>query len=106
MSDPTLPESQPQPAPASSFPSPEVFQSKLNELMSQHFGGDPDFEDEPQERPDPFVFDKLPRDIKEHLDRFVIKQDETKKVLSIAVCDHYNHIRHLRTLAAADAERA
>jgi endopeptidase Clp ATP-binding regulatory subunit ClpX len=106
MSDPALPESQPQPAPATSFASPEVFQTKLNELMSQHFGGDPDFGDEPQEKPDPFVFAKLPRDIKEHLDRFVIKQDEAKKVLSIAVCDHYNHIRHLRTLAAADAERA
>lgn len=53
-----------------------------------------------------FVFDKIPRDIKAHLDRFVIQQDEAKKVLSIAVCDHYNHIRHLRTLAAEDAEKA
>src|SRR5436190_12294682 len=53
-----------------------------------------------------FVFDKLPRDIKTYLDRYVIQQDEAKKVLSIAVCDHYNHIRHLRALAAEDAERA
>ena len=53
-----------------------------------------------------FVFDKLPRDIKEHLDRYVIQQDEAKKVLSIAVCDHYNHIRHLRALAAEDPESA
>jgi len=62
-----------------------------------------------QERPNHdhvFVFDKLPRDIKTHLDRFVIQQEEGKKVLSIAVCDHYNHIKHLRTLAAEDAERA
>ena len=45
-----------------------------------------------------FVFDFLPRDIKAHLDRFVIKQDEAKKVLSIAVCDHYNHVNYLRRL--------
>jgi len=65
-----------------------------------------DFEALASARTDPFVFDKLPRDIKAHLDRFVIKQDEAKKVLSIAVCDHYNHIRYLHTLAAEDAERA
>ena len=54
----------------------------------------------------PFVFDFLPRDIKAHLDRFVIKQDEAKKVLSIAVCDHYNHVNYLRQLAKEDAARA
>jgi endopeptidase Clp ATP-binding regulatory subunit ClpX len=106
MSDSALPESQPQPAPATSLPSADILQTNLKELMSQHFGGHLEFGEETEEKPDPFVFDKLPRDIKEHLDRFVIKQDEAKKVLSIAVCDHYNHIRHLRMLAAEDAERA
>ncbi len=38
-------------------------------------------------------FDLLPRDIKRHLDRFVIRQEEAKKALAIAVCDHYNHAR-------------
>ncbi|MCA1660077.1 MAG: AAA family ATPase, partial [Verrucomicrobiaceae bacterium] len=55
---------------------------------------------------EPFVFDFLPRDIKAHLDRFVIKQDEAKKVLSIAVCDHYNHVNYLRRLEKEDAARA
>ena len=55
---------------------------------------------------DHFVFDFLPRDIKAHLDRFVIKQDEAKKVLSIAVCDHYNHVNYLRHLKSEDAVRA
>jgi endopeptidase Clp ATP-binding regulatory subunit ClpX len=41
-------------------------------------------------------FNLTPREIKAHLDRFVIKQDEAKKVLSIAVCDHYNHVKFLR----------
>ena len=42
-----------------------------------------------------FDFRLTPREIKAHLDRFVIKQDEAKKVLSIAVCDHYNHAKFL-----------
>ena len=45
---------------------------------------------------DIFEFDLLPRDIKAHLDRFVIRQDEAKKALSIAVCDHYNHVKTLK----------
>ena len=53
-----------------------------------------------------FEFNLLPRDIKAHLDRFVIKQDEAKKVLAIAVCDHYNHANYLRRLEKEDATRA
>lgn len=40
-----------------------------------------------------FSFDKKPRDVKAYLDRFVIKQEEAKKVLSVALCDHYHHVR-------------
>jgi len=40
-------------------------------------------------------FNYLPRDIKAHLDRYVIRQDEAKKALAIAVCDHYNHVKAL-----------
>ena len=53
-----------------------------------------------------FAFDFLPRDIKAHLDRFVIQQDEAKKVLSIAVCDHYNHVNDQRRLEKEDATLA
>ncbi|MGI8435959.1 MAG: AAA family ATPase [Chthoniobacterales bacterium] len=60
----------------------------------------------PKNAEDDFVFDFLPRDIKAHLDRFVIKQDEAKKVLSIAVCDHDNHVNFLRLLEKEDAARA
>ncbi len=38
-------------------------------------------------------FKRRPREIRDYLDRFVIRQDEAKKVLSVAVCDHYNHVR-------------
>jgi len=38
-------------------------------------------------------FDLKPREVYDRLNRFVIKQDEAKKVLAVALCDHYNHVR-------------
>jgi ATP-dependent Clp protease ATP-binding subunit ClpX len=101
------------------FPSPEELRSKLSEFMKSNFGdkvsfatfaqpdaADADTEKEPGPPQDEFAFKFLPRDIKAHLDRFVIKQDEAKKVLSIAVCDHYNHVNYLRRLQQEDAAKA
>jgi len=51
-------------------------------------------EEEPQQGE--FSFDRKPRDVKAYLDRFVIKQEEAKKVLSVALCDHYHHVRLAR----------
>ena len=48
---------------------------------------------EAKSKPESFTFDYKPRQIKEYLDRFVIKQDDAKKVLSVALCDHYHHVR-------------
>ncbi|MGA2052524.1 MAG: AAA family ATPase [Opitutales bacterium] len=39
-------------------------------------------------------FSFKPREIRDYLNRFVVKQDEAKKVLSVAICDHFNHVRH------------
>ena len=39
------------------------------------------------------TFDRKPKEIRDYLDRFVIKQEQAKRVLSVAVCDHYNHVR-------------
>ena len=33
------------------------------------------------------------REVRDYLDRFVISQDEAKKVLSVAICDHYHRVR-------------
>src|SRR5213596_1509299 len=102
------------------FPSPEELKSKLAEFMKSNFGDrvafttltQPDTvetgtdEKSPPEEAKEFEFHFLPRDIKAHLDRFVIKQDEAKKVLSIAVCDHYNHVNYQRRLESEDAARA
>ncbi|MBD3181490.1 AAA domain-containing protein, partial [Candidatus Poribacteria bacterium] len=47
----------------------------------------------PEEKPEfDFNFNLKPKEVKSYLDQYVIKQDEAKKILSIAVCDHYNHV--------------
>lgn len=40
-----------------------------------------------------FSFKLKPADIARHLNRFVIGQSEAKKVLSVALCDHFQHVR-------------
>ena len=49
-------------------------------------------------------FDLRPRQVREHLDRYVVRQDDAKKVLSVAICDHYNVVR--RCLADAREREA
>src|SRR5256714_10683352 len=103
------------------FPSPEELKTKITEFMKQNFGDRVSFaaipvpepaEAEVEEKPEAkidnqeFEFNFLPRDIKAHLDRFVIKQEEAKKVLSIAVCDHYNHAKYLRQLEKENPKAA
>jgi endopeptidase Clp ATP-binding regulatory subunit ClpX len=84
-------------------PSPEEFQRQLSELMRQHFqrasaaSPQPESagpaEGPPPPKPEEFEFNYKPRDVKAYLDRYVIRQDEAKKVLSVALCDHYHHVR-------------
>ncbi len=105
------------------FPNPDELQRKLSEFMRTQFGekanvqtayvpaapADAGNEEPPGAEPlehDGFEFHYRPRDIKAHLDRFVIRQDEAKKVLSIAICDHYNHVNHMRSLAQDDEKKA
>jgi ATP-dependent Clp protease ATP-binding subunit ClpX len=101
------------------FPSPEEIQSEFEEFVQGKFGGNvkvhshvagnpignihdmgnieqaDDIEDLQNEDilEDISSFNMKPKQVKEHLDRFVIKQDEAKKALAIAVCDHYNHVK-------------
>lgn len=93
---------------------PEEITKKLEEFIKNSLGGQVLFsrvesptatrEEEPavpvseaaDEREEDFDFKFKPADIKIHLDRFVIRQDDAKKVLATAVCDHYNHARMLR----------
>src|SRR5438477_3813744 len=86
-------------------PSPDEFQRQLSDFVRQHFQGgrgpslaqpesSPGPESEERDpKADQFEFKYKPREVKAYLDRFVIKQDEAKKVLSVALCDHYHHVR-------------
>jgi endopeptidase Clp ATP-binding regulatory subunit ClpX len=102
------------------FPSPEELQKKLTEFMKTQFGshvsvstqisGAPEESAGPGDSTipgeEPFEFRHLPRDIKAHLDRFVIRQDDAKQVLAIAVCDHYNNVNYMRKLEQEDEKKA
>lgn len=84
---------------------PKRMQSELEELVKTKFGDkvhivskglDPLEDEEEMELFDEELeleFDYKPKDIKTHLDEYVISQDEAKKTLAIAICDHYNHIK-------------
>jgi ATP-dependent Clp protease ATP-binding subunit ClpX len=95
-------------------PSPEEFQKRLNEWMKNFQGsggvGNPfgsttatpqsepptaaeEEEPQPPANQDILEFDKTPKELKSYLDRYVIRQDEAKKALSVAICDHYHHVR-------------
>jgi len=92
------------------FPGPEELQRRLQAFLQSAFqqqqarpaASEPagTTEEPAGEAGGIFDFRLTPREIKAHLDRFVIKQDEAKKVLSIAVCDHYNHAKFLRERAS------
>jgi endopeptidase Clp ATP-binding regulatory subunit ClpX len=98
-------------ASSSEPPSPEEFQKQLADFLRQRFHdgrspatAPPESSEAPagpegsgtRTKADPFNFSYKPREVKQHLDRFVIKQDEAKKVLSVALCDHYHHVRLAR----------
>ena len=89
------------------IPTPQEIEQEFQEYLEKKYGGtvrvmnattnEPTPEGE-AEAPEPkqtfdLKFDLKPREIKQYLDRYVIKQDEAKKALAIAVCDHYNHVR-------------
>jgi endopeptidase Clp ATP-binding regulatory subunit ClpX len=89
---------------ADKFPSSEDIQKEFEAYMQSKFGkgiqviahmatGDEAQAEKSAAKAAPFAFDKKPREVKQYLDRFVIGQDEAKKALAIAVCDHYNQVK-------------
>ncbi|MBP6216977.1 MAG: AAA family ATPase [Oligoflexales bacterium] len=95
------------------FPKPEDIQKEFEEFVQKRFGGQVHVitqelplqslnkkktkREERTEEKFSLSFDLKPKDIKAHLDRFIVEQDEAKKALAIAVCDHYNQvISHLK----------
>ncbi|HEY5743152.1 MAG TPA: hypothetical protein VIS99_11480 [Terrimicrobiaceae bacterium] len=94
------------------LPTPEQLQQRLQEFFRASFAAPAQAspaesgEEPADQKAHPvFEFKLTPRDIKRHLDRFVIQQDEAKKALSIAVCDIYHHAQYAVSLPADEANR-
>ena len=81
----------------------DAFKDKPKKETKTTSGGEPD---EPKDSISKLQqilnFNKLPKEIKEHLDEYIISQDEAKKTLAIAICDHYNQVRHYNSLSEED----
>ncbi|MBD65862.1 MAG: ATP-dependent protease [Halobacteriovoraceae bacterium] len=88
---------------------PNEMQKELEDLVKSKFGDKIKFvsrpaqfdplerdgeqaEEEPVE-PLEFDFQYIPKEVYQYLDEYIIGQVEAKKTLSIAICDHYNHIK-------------
>lgn len=65
-----------------------IRKAKVTEVMTKPGVAETAAESEPQ-----FHFNLRPQEIARHLGRFVIGQTEAKKVLSVALCDHFQHVR-------------
>ncbi len=88
---------------------PEKLQKEFQDLIQKKFGSKvqilsmtDNFSFEKEENKENFSenipeftedFNFKPKEIKNYLDRFVTGQGDAKKALSIAVCDHYNHLK-------------
>lgn len=78
----------------------DIFSSSIGKinLMPMSIGQDFQHQEQDSSATDEFIqkiknFNLKPHDVKSYLDRFVIKQNDAKKVLSVAVCDHFNHVK-------------
>lgn len=89
---------------------PEEFQRQMQDFLRQQMQSGPAMgaqqqhasshqpsgEEPEKEKNWELNFEYKPREVKQYLDRFVIRQEEAKKVLSVALCDHYNAVRQTR----------
>lgn len=69
----------------------EVCVEQASEIIEEELYGN----NSKQESNNPFMLPEAvtPMDIKKHLDQYVIGQDEAKKILSVAVYNHYKRLR-------------
>jgi endopeptidase Clp ATP-binding regulatory subunit ClpX len=101
------------------IPTPEEIEKEFQDFVQRKYGGNvrvinataseatPEAQAEAPEPKKTFdlKFDLKPKEIKQYLDRYIIQQDEAKKALAIAVCDHYNHVRECHeNPSAADTD--
>ncbi len=102
------------------FPDPKEIEKEINEYLSRKYGNrirvmgtqigpwpgvvESDAGDEVTDQTDTsrIRFDMKPAELHEYLDRFVIRQDEAKEVLSTKVCTHFNRIRYFQEKGQKD----
>ena len=93
------------------IPTIEEIQKEFEDFVKRKYGGTVNFtmsqakpettttddanDATPEKKSFDLKFDLKPKEVKQYLDRYVIKQDDAKKALAIAVCDHYNHVREV-----------
>ncbi len=90
-------------------PKPEHAQKDFEDFVRQRFSGSFQSFSSAMHTPEPaprqesgeaalfWEFPHRPKEIKHFLDRSIIRQDEAKRTLAIAICDHYNQIKALAT---------
>ena len=95
------------------IPSPEEIRKEFEKVIREKFGQSVQFhtevavprsvskartirrDDHEEDEDSPLKkikFNYTPKQVKAHLDKNIIHQTEAKKALSIAICDHYNHV--------------
>lgn len=93
------------------IPSPEEIRKEFEKVIRDKFGASVQFhtevavprsvstsrtvKDDDKDNESPLKkikFDYTPKQVKTHLDKNIVHQTEAKKALSIAICDHYNHV--------------
>ena len=89
------------------IPSPEEIRKEFEKVIRDKFGASVQFHTEvaiprsasspskPKEKDEPPLeidFGHTPKEVKAHLDKNIVHQTDAKKALSIAICDHYNHV--------------
>jgi len=102
------------------IPDPKKIEKEINEFLANKYGnrirvmgtqigpwpgaaeseGGQTVSDEPAG--DSIRFDMKPAELHEYLDRFVIRQDRAKEVLSTKICTHFNRIRYFQQRGGED----
>lgn len=67
---------------------------------------DNNFAHHPREKVRNEIFIKKPVDIKNHLDQYVVGQDKAKKVLSVAIYNHYKRLEQDSTMDDVEIEKS
>jgi len=90
------------------IPNPKELEKEISEFLSKRFGNDVQLVSPvviPQESPAEtdashrkagrsVKFDLKPEELVAYLDRYMVKQDSAKAILSTKICTHFNRIKH------------